>query len=62
MAYMVRRRTSGIANELYTDLLANLANWQHYTDYAEFERDNELCTMLAAWLMTENKRETKVDE
>ena len=62
MAYVVRKRTSGIAQELYNDLVANLANLSQYEDYCEFERDNELAAMLAAWLMLENENETPVDE
>lgn len=62
MAYVTRRRTSGIAQELYNDLLANLSNLSHYKNLAEFERDNELSITLAAWLMTENEHEAQVDE
>ena len=62
MAYIARRRTSGVAQELYNDLLANLANRQHYKDFSEFTRDEELLTMLASWLMTETKREAQMDE
>jgi len=39
-----------------------MANREHYKNFAEFERDSELFTMLAAWLITENEREAKVDE
>ena len=62
MSYVVRKRTSGVAQELYNDLIANLANLQYYTDYSEFERDNELTAMLAAWLMWESEHAPKMDE
>ena len=57
MAYFIRSRTSGTAQALYNDLLANLANLQHYEDYSEYMADNELATSLAAWLLSEKARE-----
>ena len=61
MAHMVRRRTSGIAQALYNDLIANLANLTDYKDFSEFARDNELAELVASWLMMENEREAKMD-
>jgi len=61
MAYMVRRRTVGRAQDLLNDLTANRANAQFYKDVGEALADLVLYKVLSCWLDLERNNETKVD-
>ena len=62
MAYTVRRRTGGFAQELFNDLLSNLGNLEHYANYDEYLRDLKLGNELEIWLTAENEHDTEVAE
>lgn len=60
MARIVRRRTVGRAQDLYNDLVENLAHTDDYASLPECERDTQLAGILSKWLLAENAREAKM--
>jgi len=65
MSFVVRRVTLGKAQELFNDLLANLANVHDYEDSADYVNDLDVFNVLSNWLRIEKTMdatdETKMD-
>jgi hypothetical protein len=59
---IVRRRTIGIAMDLFKDLVENLAFRGDYQDDIEYKNDVILHQSLFNWLNVERQDETEVDE
>lgn len=61
MSYIVRRQTLGLAQDVYNDLITNMAHVENYEDPIEFERDLQLFALLGAWLRQEKLEEANRD-